>query len=257
VSAADRVVFVTGGSSGIGKATAAAFLADGYAVGTCARNPEHLADAARELDPGDRLLAVPADVAERGQAAAAIARTVERFGRLDALVNAHGVIGGFEAIEQLTPRGWDEVLGANLHGPINTTSEALPHLKTTRGAIVNVSSINAYQAEPLMAPYGVAKAGLVAFTAYAACEFAEFGIRVNCIAPGWVSTPMAQPFFDESGLDGTRVGMTMLGRIGEPEEIASIAVFLAGPGASYMTGTTVVADGGQWPLLAPIRAKEP
>ncbi len=256
MTAAERVAFVTGGSSGIGRATAAAFLAAGYAVGICARDPERLEVAAVELAGGDRLLSLPCDVADRSHAAAAIAETAERFGRLDAVVNAHGVIGSFQTIEQLTPEGWQEVLGPNLHGPINTTVAAVPHLKSTRGAIVNVSSINAYQAEPLMAPYGVAKAGLVAFTAYAACELADYGIRVNCIAPGWVSTPMARPFFEEAGVETERVSMTMLGRVGEPEEIASIAVFLAGPGASYMTGTTVVADGGQWPLLAPIRGRD-
>lgn len=255
MSAEQRVAFVTGGSSGIGKATAAALLAEGYAVAVCARDPERLAAAAAELERGGPVLAVPGDVAERAQACVAVEAAVERFGRLDALVNAHGVIGTFETIEQLSPEGWEAVLGPNLHGPINTTFAAVPHLKATRGAIVNVASINAYQAEPCMAPYGVAKAGLVAFTSYAACELAEHGIRVNCIAPGWVMTPMARPFFEEAGLGEGQVGMTMLGRIGEPEEIASIAVFLVGPGASYMTGSTVVADGGQWPLLAPIRGK--
>lgn len=256
MTAERRVAFVTGGSSGIGKATAAAFLHDGWAAAICARDPERLAAAAEELGEPERLLALPCDVGHRDQTMAVIGRAVERFGRLDALVNAHGVIGSFQTIEQLSPEGWDEVLRPNLMGPINTTVAALPYLKTTRGAIVHVSSINAYQAEPAMAPYGVAKAGLVAFTSYAACELAEHGIRVNCVSPGWVRTPMAQPFFEEAGLADQPVGMTMLGRIGEPQEIASVILFLAGPGAAYVTGTTVVADGGQWPLLAPIRGRD-
>jgi meso-butanediol dehydrogenase/(S,S)-butanediol dehydrogenase/diacetyl reductase len=254
--AAPRVAFVTGGSSGIGKATAAAFLEEGYAVAVCARDPERLGAAAEELAEPERVLALPCDVGERDQALAAVADAVERFGRLDALVNAHGVIGSFRTIDELSPEGWDEVLRPNLMGPVNTTVAAIPYLKETRGAIVHVSSINAYQAEPAMAPYGVAKAGLVALTSYTACELADHGIRVNCVAPGWVRTPMAEPFFEEAGLAGRPVGMTMLGRIGEPPEIASVIVFLAGPGAAYVTGTTVVADGGQWPLLAPIRGRE-
>jgi meso-butanediol dehydrogenase/(S,S)-butanediol dehydrogenase/diacetyl reductase len=256
VTAERRVAFVTGGSSGIGKATAGAFLREGYAVAICARGADRLAAAAGELGEPERLLAIPCDVADRAQAVAAVAAAVERFGRLDALVNAHGVIGSFQTIEQLSPEGWDQVLGPNLIGPINTTSAAIPYLKETRGAVVHVSSINAYQAEPAMAPYGVAKAGLLALTSYAACELAEHGVRVNCVAPGWVRTPMAEPFFEEAGLAGQPVGMTMLGRIGEPEEIASVVLFLAGEGAAYVTGATYVVDGGQWPLLAPIRGRD-
>jgi NAD(P)-dependent dehydrogenase (short-subunit alcohol dehydrogenase family) len=253
----DHVALVTGGSSGIGRSTVAAFLDAGYAVATCARDESRLLSAAGPLGGGRNLLARACDVADRAAVHELVAETVERFGRLDVVVNAHGVIGSFETIERLTPEGWSDVLGPNLMGPINTTQASIPHLRVTRGSVVNVSSINCYQAEPVMAPYGVSKAGLVAFTMYAACELAEFGIRVNCIAPGWVRTPMAEPFLDELGLVGKTLDTNMLGRMGEPDEIASVALFLASDAATYITGTTIVADGGQYPLLKPLRERAP
>lgn len=247
---------VTGGATGIGLATAAALLEEGYRVTICARTEGRVEAAVDLLRKPDAVLGLAADVSSPDQAAMVIERTVERFGGLDALVNAHGVIGEFLAIEDLTPSGWESVLSVNLMGAIHTSTSAIPHLKKRRGSIVNVSSINAIQAEPLMAPYGVAKAGLLAFTRYAAGELAAAGVRVNAVAPGWVRTPMGEPFFEEAGVVGKVWETNMLGRTGEPEEIASLIVFLAGPRASYITGETVVADGGHAINMMPLRARE-
>jgi NAD(P)-dependent dehydrogenase (short-subunit alcohol dehydrogenase family) len=250
------VAIVTGGSSGIGLATARALLGDGWSVAICGRDPERLERAASELAPSGTVHAVRADVASREAADEVVAATVERFGGVDGLVNAHGVIGSFETIEELDAAGWDAVLSVNLMGPIHMTAAALPHLRDRRGSVVHVSSINCLQAEPQMAPYGVAKAGLVAFTKYAACELAADGVRVNAVAPGWVRTPMGEPFFAEAGVVGKTWETNMLGRAGEPEELASVIVFLLGPGASFITGETLVADGGHSVLMAPLRARE-
>ena len=247
---------VTGGSSGIGLATAHALVDAGWGVTVCARDPARLEAAAGELGGRGNAQAVVADVSSSDAAAEVVAAAVERFGRLDGLVNAHGVIGSFETIEQLDEDGWDAVLSVNLMGPIHMTKWAVPHLRARRGSIVNVSSINCLQAEPQMAPYGVAKAGLVAFTKYAACELAADGIRVNAVAPGWVRTPMGEPFFAEAGVVGKTWETNMLGRAGEPEELASVIAFLLGPSASFITGETLVADGGHSVLMAPLRARE-
>ncbi len=251
----EPVALVTGGSSGIGKATAAAFLAAGYRVAICARDGERLAEAERELSAAGQVLARSCDVSDPEQASSLVAGTIERFGRLDAVVNAHGVAGEPSLIEELTPADWGELLAINLLGPIHVTRAAIPSLRLTRGSIVNISSLNAHRAEPGMAPYGVAKAGLESFTRYAAHELAADGIRVNAIAPGWIMTPMAQPFLERRGLVGKPLDSMMMGRVGRPEEVAAVAVFLTGDGASYITGETVAVDGGRLSKLEPLRGR--
>jgi NAD(P)-dependent dehydrogenase (short-subunit alcohol dehydrogenase family) len=251
----DRVAIVTGGSSGIGRATAAALAARGYRVLICARSADRLKEAVRDLGPG-RAAWYAGDVADPATAQQTVAAAIDRFGRLDALVCAAGVLGSFQPIAQLTPEGWDEVLRINLMGPIHFTKASIPRLRETRGSIVIVSSINAHQAEPVMAPYGVSKAGLVNFTMYAALELAADGIRVNCVAPGWVMMPMAEPFFREAGVLDVPVDFNMLRRPARPEELASVITFLVGDGASFITGTTIVADGGTITQMAGLRPAE-
>ena len=247
------VAVVTGGSSGIGRATDAHLVAGGYRVLICARGVDRLEETARELG-SDRVAWHACDVSDAAAAEEAIGVAVDRFGRLDALVCAAGVIGSFQSISELTPAGWDEVLRINLMGPIFFTKAATPALRESGGgAVVIVSSVNAHQAEPAMAPYGVAKAGLVNFTMYAALELAPLGIRVNCVAPGWVLTPMAEPFFREAGLLDVPVAFNMQRRAARPAELASVIAFLLGDGASFVTGTTVVADGGMITQMAGLR----
>ncbi len=227
-------------------------MAAGYRVLICARGADRLEETARELG-ADRVAWHACDVSDADAAEGAIGVAVDRFGRLDALVCAAGVIGSLQPISELTPAGWAEVLGINLMGPIFFTKAATPALRESGGAVVIVSSVNAHQAEPAMAPYGVAKAGLVNFTMYAALELAPVGIRVNCVAPGWVMTSMAEPFFREAGLLDVPVAFNMQRRAAQPEELASVIVFLLGDGASFVTGTTVVADGGMITQMAGLR----
>ncbi len=249
------VAVVTGGSSGIGRATAEHLVERGYRVVICARGADRLEETARDLGT-DRVAWHACDVGDEAAAAAAIGVAIDRFGRLDGLVCAAGVIGSFKPIAELTPADWAEVLDVNLMGPIFFTKAATPALRERGGAVVIVSSINALQAEPVMAPYGVAKAGLVNFTMCAALELAPAGIRVNCVAPGWVLTPMAEPFFREAGLLDVPVGFNMQRRAARPAELASVIAFLLGDGASFMTGTTVVADGGMVSQMATIGPAE-
>ena len=246
------VAVVTGGSSGIGRATAENLVAGGYRVLICARGADRLEETARDLGH-DRVAWHACDVSDEGAAEEAIGIAIDRFGRLDALVCAAGVMGSFKPITELAPADWADVLGINLMGPIFFTKAATPALRESGGAVVIVSSVNALQAEPVMAPYGVAKAGLVSFTMYAALELASAGIRVNCVAPGWVMTPMAEPFFREAGLLDVPVAFNMQQRAGRPEELASVIAFLLSDGASFVTGTTVVADGGMITQMAGLR----
>ena len=247
---------VTGGSSGIGFATAEALLAAGYHVAICARGESRLDEAAERLaGNGGRVIRRAADASDPAQISAVVDWAAEELGGLHALVNAHGIIGNPARLPDLTVKEWRSVLDINLMGPIFATTAAVPHLRRTKGAIVNVASINAIQAEPWVAPYGVSKAGLAGFTKYAAGELAEYGIRVNAVLPGWVDTPMAQPFFEEAGVVGKVLETNMMGRAAQPSELANVIVFLLSDAASFVTGECMVADGGHWVQLAPLRER--
>lgn len=252
----EKVAIVTGGSSGIGRATAARLLKANYQIMICARGEDRLAEAKASLDVLGTVAYVAADVSDRSDAQTVIDRTLDEFGRLDALVNAHGVLGSFYPLLEVPETEWHSVLGINLFGPINMTTLAATALQETAGAIVNVSSINAIQAEPLVAPYGVSKAALVAFTQYAAGELAPLGVRVNAVLPGWVMTPMAAPYFEDADLVGKPIDTNMMGRPAEPDELASVIEFLLSGSASYLTGECLVADGGHTVQLAPLRARD-
>jgi NAD(P)-dependent dehydrogenase (short-subunit alcohol dehydrogenase family) len=255
VTRTPRSVLVTGGSSGVGLATAELFVSDGCQVAICARRADRLAAAVSALN-SESVLPLPADLADPEQAASVVRQAAETMGGLDVVVNAHGIIGNPAKLEDLTANEWQSVLNANLMGPIMVTGTAIPYLRESRGNVVNVSSINAIQAEPWVSPYGVSKAGLVGFTRYAAVELASYGIRVNAVLPGWVNTPMAQPFFEEAGIVGKTLETNLMGRAAEPAEIASVIAFLASEQASFMTGECVVADGGQWMKMAGLAARQ-
>ncbi|MEZ5078821.1 MAG: SDR family oxidoreductase [Solirubrobacterales bacterium] len=251
-----RVAIVTGGSSGIGRAVARTLLKSGYWVEICARDAAKLEAAAEELAAFGEVAARPTDVGRVEEARALVGDTVARWGRLDGVVNAHGVIGNFHRLRDIPPEEWQSVLDTNLLGPIHVTTAAVDALAETRGAVVNVASINALLAEPWVAPYGVSKAALTGFTKYAAGELADDGIRVNAVLPGWVATPMAEPFFEEAGVTGKVLETNFLGRAAEPTEIAKVVEFLLSDGASFMTGECVVVDGGHSIRLGPLRERE-
>jgi meso-butanediol dehydrogenase / (S,S)-butanediol dehydrogenase / diacetyl reductase len=254
VTTSARSVLVTGGSSGIGRATAELFLAQGAQVAICARRADRLEATAKVLG-NERVFALPADLAHPTQATHAVRQAAEAMGGLDVVVNAHGIIGNPGKLEDLSATEWQSVLNTNLMGPVAVTTAAIPYLRESRGSVVNVSSINAIQAEPWVAPYGVSKAALVGFTKYAAIELAPYGIRVNAVLPGWVDTPMAQPFFEEAGVVGKRLETNMMGRPAEPAEIASVIGFLASKQASFLTGECVIADGGHWTKMAALAVR--
>ncbi|BBZ36433.1 SDR family NAD(P)-dependent oxidoreductase [Mycolicibacterium confluentis] len=238
-----RVALVTGGNSGIGLATAQLLNERGYAVAICGRDAGRLETAVNETGAK---LAVQADVSDRDAAYAAVEEVVGTLGRLDALVNAHGILGAPTPLADLTPEQWHTMLNINLLGPIWTTTAATAELSKTQGAVVNVASINAIQAEQQMAPYGVSKAGLVGFTKYAAADLAPMGIRVNAVLPGWVHTPMAAPHFEEAGVTDGRMSTNYMGRAASPRELAQVIAFLLSKEASFVTGAEIVADGGHW-----------
>jgi meso-butanediol dehydrogenase / (S,S)-butanediol dehydrogenase / diacetyl reductase len=241
---------VTGAATGIGRATGQALVRDGYAVALVGRRSEPLEELAAEL--GANAIAAPADVTSSEQAAAAVGAAVERFGGIDVLVNNAAVGDSAPLLDESLER-WEETLRINLTGAFIATQLALPHLLERGGSIVNVASINGVLAGPGWTSYCVSKAGLIMLAKCIARDYGRQGVRANAVCPGWVRTPMADSDMDRvahaHGLD--REGAYArahrqhpLGRPAQPEEIADVIAFLASPRAAYITGASIMVDGG-------------
>lgn len=237
-----RVALVTGAAQGIGLATAARFLADGWSVAMLDVNGAVLAAAAAGLGAPDRILALTADVSNPADVDRTIAAVAERFGRLDALVNNAG-IAHFGPLMETSLEAWSEVMAVNLTGPFIMTKAAVPLMRETGGAIVNITSISSLRASTLRVAYGTSKAGLGHLTKQMAVELASYGIRVNAVAPGPVDTAMAKKVHSPE-IRADYHDAIPLNRYGLPEELADAIVYLCGPGASYITGQTLAVDGG-------------
>lgn len=237
-----KVALVTGAAQGIGLAAATRFLADGWSVAMLDIKAETLDGAVRALNQPDRLLALPFDVSRPDHADQAIAAVRARFGRLDALVNNAG-IAHFGPLMETPLEAWNEIMAVNLTGPFIMTRAAVPLMRETGGAIVNITSISSLRASTLRVAYGTSKAGLGHLTKQMAVELASYGIRVNAVAPGPVDTAMAKKVHSPE-IRADYHDTIPLNRYGLPEELADAIVYLCGPGASYITGQTLAVDGG-------------
>jgi NAD(P)-dependent dehydrogenase (short-subunit alcohol dehydrogenase family) len=247
---ADKVVLITGGGGGIGKAAAARFLEEGARVVLSGTRPEVLAAARAEIDPaGERTLLVPGSVRTRADAQTLVAAAVERFGGVDVLVNSTGIFR-VTPFEEQTDEHLEEALGSILY-PTYWASQAVLASMRERGggAIVNVGSmwaLDAIATTPTSA-YSAAQAGRHALTKNLAIELAGERIRVNTVALAFVETPAYRRFMDEEEanavLDAVN-GFHPLGRRGQPGDVVEAILFLAGAGAGWITGTTLPIDGG-------------
>jgi NAD(P)-dependent dehydrogenase (short-subunit alcohol dehydrogenase family) len=186
---------------------------------------------------------VRCDVSAYDQVTALVEATVKEYGRLDVVVNNAG-IGRTGSIEEMDLDDWHDVLDVNLTGTMYGTRAALPHLKATDGCVINVSSIYGLVAGPNATAYAAAKAGVTNLTRSVAVDYADEGVRVNGICPGFVETPMTAEAFEADEFYEYVRGSTPMGRVAQPEEIAGIALFLASDAASYVTGVNVPVDGG-------------
>jgi NAD(P)-dependent dehydrogenase (short-subunit alcohol dehydrogenase family) len=239
---AGKVALVTGAEGGIGRATAVALAAEGarLVLGDVV-DPRETVKAI--LDTGaDRVVTVNLDVRSAADAERAVDRAIEQFGRLDILVNNAGV-GKPAALAEVTDELWDWMLDINLKGPFICARAAAPRM-TAGGAIVNVASLAGRASSPGMAcAYSASKAGLLGLTRHLAKELAPRGIRVTAVNPGVVLTPLAIDNYPPDHLART-IETVPLGRAAQPEEIASVIVFLASDAASYVTGASLDANGG-------------
>ncbi len=242
-----KVAVITGAARGLGRACAERFLQEGAKLVLADIDGAELARTADALGRPANVLAVPTDVTKREQVGALIAAAVERFGRLDIMLNNAGIARSQPFLD-IAEGDFDAVLGVNLKGAFFGTQAAGRQMVTQGGGgvIVNMSSINALLANPNLATYAMSKGGMNQLTAVAAMALAPHGIRVVGIGPGTILTEMVEKAIMTS--DEARravLSRTPIGRCGEPSEIASVAAFLASDDASYMTGQTIYPDGGR------------
>ncbi len=239
-----RVALITGGGSGLGRATALRLASEGAAVVVADINPDGGRETCRLIGAeGGRALFVQADVTRAADAEKMVAETVEAFGRLDVLVPSAGVGAGGTVVD-VSEQDWDRVVDLDLKGVFLSCKFAVPAmLETGGGAIVTVSSIGGMQGKG-GASFCAAKGGVVNLTRSMAIAHARQNVRVNCICPGWVRTPINEAVLKDPERRAKIADMHPMGRLGTPEEIAAAAAFLASDEASWITGAVLPVDGG-------------
>ncbi len=245
-----RTALITGAGSGIGRAAAELFAAEGAAVAVV----DLRGDAAQETvdkiaSAGGRALAVAADVTRADQVAAAVAQTVAELGGLQVLYNNAGIDSRGSVVDA-TEEDWDRCFAVNVKGTFLCSRAAVPHLRESGGKIVNQASVAGLVGVPSFAAYCAAKGAVVSLTRSMAIDLAPHQIRVNAICPGTVFTPLMEPMLRARGDGDLEAGLAKtlvkypIGRLGTPEEIAKVALFLSCDESSFMTGSIVAADGG-------------
>ena len=246
----DKVAIVTGARRGIGKAIALAFAEAGASVVVSdweVQDGELQATAEQIQHLGRRALSVQADISKKSDVDALVQRTTSEFGAIDILVNNAAIPDGGSLLE-VSEDDWRRVIDINLKGAVLCCQAvAKGMVERGSGSIISIASVEAFAQNPYPRRsnvYGVAKAGLVMVTKGLAWELGPYGIRINAIAPGGVQTEMTRPLWSNPEMANALTPLLPLGRIAQPSEIANVAVFLASDGASYITGQTIIVDGG-------------
>jgi NAD(P)-dependent dehydrogenase (short-subunit alcohol dehydrogenase family) len=267
----DKVAIVTGAASGIGKATAVNFAREGAAVMCADVNSGGAETTARQIaDTGGQAASIKADVAVEADIQEMVGQTVARWGRLDVLYNNAGIGYGIP-VTQLPVEQWDHLMGINLRGVYLGCKHAIPEmLKNGGGAIVSTASDAGLRGSAFLSAYCASKGGVVLLTKALSSEWAGQGIRINCVCPGVIQTPILDPFIAQmQQLTGTpaaeqweRMGrMHPIGRVGQPEEVAKAVTFLASDEASFITGVALPVDGGLEagapPQRSPLNPEQP
>ena len=239
---ADKVAIVTGGGSGIGRGIAVALAREGAGVAICGRDRKKLDAVAAEI--GSACLPVAADVSAAKQVELLVRMTVERFGRVTTVVNNAGVLLAGTA-ESLREDQWEQTFNVNVRGPWLLARAALPHLRAAGGgSIVNLGSVLSMVGARNRVAYAASKGAVLAMTRAMALDHAADKVRVNCICPGIVETEMVAAFNMDEAARKQRLAMHPLGRFGQPEDVAGLAVFLASDESSWITGAAYTVDGG-------------
>ncbi len=245
MSLAGRVAVVTGASRGLGRAIALALAEAGADVALAARAKRDLEDTGALVQrAGRRALVAPTDVASYAEVEALMGRAVRELGRLDIVVNNAGV-AKVAPLAEMTPDDWRFMVDANLTGVFNGCRAAAPHLIAQKsGKVINVASVLGQVGLPGYTIYAATKGGVIALTRALGVEWARHGIQVNAIAPGWFATDMTDPAFSDPKINERLTRDIPMRRIGRPEEIGPLAVYLASQASAFMTGQTIFLDGG-------------
>ena len=234
-----KTAVITGAARGIGLATTRLMIEQGFQVAMVDRDAEELTKACAELDQAKAFVA---DISDPQAVTALFDDVITWSGQIDALVNNAGV-ADFGPIEETSFERWRTVMATNLDGVFLCSQAAVPHLKKTKGAIVNIASISGLRASTLRVAYGTSKAGVIQLTQQQAAELGEYGIRANAVAPGPVRTKLAMAVHSQDIIDAYHDALP-LNRYGSEGEIAEAIVFLASDRASFISGQTLAADGG-------------
>ena len=250
-----KVVVIAGSNKGIGKAIAIEFAKEGYKIVLNARDEDELIEAVNDVKKTtgaaeERVTYSVGDISQENICISLIEHTINVFGRIDVLVNNAGIGGAQKSVHELTSDEWDYVIDVNLKGAFLCIREAIKKMtygdKSTRKthSIINISSVHESIPQPQSVPYSASKGGMEMLTKTVALEVADKGIRVNGIAPGAIATDMNIEILEDKQKRKEEEMRIPMHRIGRPQEIAKVALFLASDDASYMTGTTVYVDGG-------------
>jgi NAD(P)-dependent dehydrogenase (short-subunit alcohol dehydrogenase family) len=240
-----RSIFVSGAASGIGRSTAERFGSEGGRVACADVNVKGAEETAKAIrDAGGDAFAVPCDVTNPSAVAEAIGEAVRRHAGLHVLANVAG-IGFFRRTTETTLEEWGRMIAVNLTGQFLTCKEAIPHILKTKGAIINTGSVAGLKSHPYSAAYCASKGGVVQLTRALAVEYGRKDVRINCVCPGGVETPLIEQFKLPDGVNPQVLTRIMpLGRMGKPHEVAGTIAFLASDDATYVNGATIVVDGG-------------
>ena len=241
-----KTAIVTGASRGIGRAIALGFAEAGADIALAARSEADLETLAKEIDSvGRKALVVPTDVTQRESIENLIQATVAEFGGVDVLVNNAGGSNFMSPLTSLRPSGWDKLRTLNLDSVFHATQLAAQAMVDRGGSIIQIASVAGIEGAPGLSPYSAAKAGVMVFTQAVAKELATSNVRLNSIAPGWIDTPLNEWMTSDEATLKMATDMIPMGRLGTAEELVGAAIFLASDASSYVTGTTIVVDGGQ------------
>jgi len=239
----EKVALVTGAAQGIGKAVALLLARNGADVVVCDVNLEKAEETAKEIETvGQKAIAIKVDVADPGDVDRMVQTTIEGFGRIDILVNNAGITRD-KLILRMTDGDWDAVLNVNLKGTFNCTRAVVKHMSRQKsGKIVSIASVVGEMGNAGQANYAASKAGVIGFTKTIAREFAQRGINVNAVAPGYVETPMTEALPEKAKEELRR--LIPMDRLGNPGDVAEAVLFLVSDASSYITGQVLNVNGG-------------
>ncbi len=241
---AGKVAIITGSGSGMGEATALLFAKEGAKVIVAEIVEQAGLATVQAIEDGGDAIFVKTDVSKREDVEAIVKAAVEKYGKLDILVNCAGIALDEGSTTECTEEFFNRIIATNLNGVWLGMKYAIPEMmKTGGGAIINFASIAALEAYQGLPAYSASKGAVISISRVAAIEFAAKNIRVNCVAPGHIATPMLLDAWAEDGLQRFR-NISPQGRLGEPDEVAGVVLFLASNESSHITGQTIVIDGG-------------